>query len=41
MSDEIRKRNAKELKKAWVRFLRWQNEKEKIKKENQKTEEKD
>lgn len=41
MSDEIRKRNAKELKKAWVRFLRWQNEKEKIETKNQKAEEKD
>ena len=40
MSDEIRKQNAKELKTAWVRFLRWQNEKEKTEKENQKAEEK-
>lgn len=39
--DEIRKRNAKELKKAWVRFLRWQNEKEKTETKNKKAEEKD
>ena len=36
----IRECNAKDLQKAWKKFLRTQNEKEKIKKENQKAEEK-
>ena len=39
--DEIRKQNAKELRKAWKKFLRTQIEKEKAKKENKKTEETD
>ena len=37
----IKEQNAKELQKAWKRFLKEQNEKEKTKKENQKAEEKD
>ena len=32
----IRECNAKDLQKAWKKFLRTQNEKEKIKKENKK-----
>lgn len=37
----IKERNSKDLQKAWKKFLRTQNEKEKTKKENQKAEEKD
>lgn len=37
----IKERNSKDLQKAWKKFLRTQNEKEKAKKENKKTEEKD
>ena len=37
----IKEQNAKDLQKAWKKFLRNQNEKEKTEKENQKTEEKD
>ena len=37
----IKEQNAKELQRAWKRFLKEQNEKEKTKKENQKAEEKD
>ena len=33
MNDDIRKRNEKELKRAWNKFLRTQNEKEKNKKD--------
>lgn len=33
----IRECNSKDLQKAWKKFLRAQNEKEKTKKENQKT----
>lgn len=36
----IKEQNAKDLQKAWKKFLRTQNEKEKTKKENQKAEEK-
>ena len=36
----IKERNSKDLQKAWKKFLREQNEKEKTKKENQKAEEK-
>ena len=36
----IKERNAKDLQNAWKKFLRTQNEKEKIKKENKKAEEK-
>ena len=37
----IKERNAKDLQKAWKKFLRTQNEKEKVKTKNQKAEEKD
>lgn len=37
----IKERNSKDLQKAWKKFLRTQNEKEKAKKENKKTEETD
>ena len=37
----IKERNSKDLQKAWKKFLRTQNEKEKAEKENQKAEEKD
>ena len=37
----IKEQNAKELQRAWKRFLKEQNEKAKTKKENQKAEEKD
>ena len=37
----IRECNAKDLQKAWKKFLRTQNEKEKAEKENKKAEEKD
>ena len=36
----IKERNSKDLQKAWKKFLREKNEKEKTKKENQKAEEK-
>ena len=36
-----KEQNARDLQKAWKRFLRTQNEKEKTKKENQKAEETD
>ena len=36
----IKEQNAKELQRAWKRFLKEQHEKEKTKKENQKAEEK-
>ena len=36
----IKERNSKDLQKAWKKFLRTQNEKEKNKKENKKAEEK-
>lgn len=37
----IKERNSKDLQKAWKKFLREQNEKEKTKKENKKAEETD
>lgn len=37
----IKERNSKDLQKAWKKFLRTQNEKEKIETKNQKAEEKD
>ena len=37
----IKERNAKDLQKAWKKFLRTQNEKEKVKTKNQKAEETD
>lgn len=37
----IKERNSKDLQKAWKKFLRTQNEKEKVKTKNQKAEEKD
>ena len=37
----IKEQNALDLKRAWKKFLRTQNEKAKTKKENQKAEEKD
>ena len=37
----IKEQNAKELQKAWKRFIKVQNEKEKTKKENQTIKEKD
>ena len=37
----IKEQNAKELQKAWKKFLRTQNEKEKNEKENQTIKEKD
>ena len=37
----IRECNAKDLQKAWKKFLKVQNEKEKIKTQNKKAEEKD
>ena len=37
----IKERNSKDLQKAWKKFLRTQNEKEKTKKENQTIKEKD
>ena len=37
----IKEQNTKDLQKAWKRFLKEQNEKEKTKKENKKAEEKD
>ena len=37
----IKERNAKDLQKAWKRFLRAQNEKEKTETKNQKAEETD
>lgn len=40
MTDDIRKKNAKDLRRAWKQFLRTQNEKEKTEKENKKAEEK-
>lgn len=36
-----KEQNTKDLQKAWKKFLRTQNEKEKTKKENKKAEEKD
>jgi hypothetical protein len=36
-----KEQNARDLKKAWKRFLRMQNEKEKTETKNQKAEEKD
>jgi hypothetical protein len=36
----IKEQNAKELQRAWKKFMRMQHEKEKAKKENQKAEEK-
>lgn len=37
----IKERNSKDLQKAWKKFLREQNEKEKTETKNQKTEETD
>lgn len=37
----IKEQNAKDLQKAWKKFLRTQNEKEKTKTQNKKAEEKD
>ena len=37
----IKEQNSLDLKRAWKRFLKEQNEKEKTKKENQKAKEKD
>ena len=37
----IKEQNSLDLKRAWKRFLKEHNEKEKTKKENQKAEEKD
>lgn len=37
----IKERNSKDLQKAWKKFLRTQNEKEKAEKENKKAEETD
>ena len=37
----IKEQNALDLQRAWKRFLKEQNEKEKAKKENKKAEEKD
>ena len=37
----IKEQNKKDLQKAWKKFLRTQNEKEKTKKENQTIKEKD
>ena len=37
----IKEQNAKELQRAWKRFLKEQHEKEKTEKENQKTKETD
>ncbi len=37
----IKEQNTLDLKRAWKKFLRTQNEKEKTEKENQKAEEKD
>lgn len=36
MSDDIRKRNAKELKRAWKQFLKEQNKKNERSNENRK-----